>query len=96
MLLLNASRPTPLFSWRLRQDRIVSAQLLLGSAGSNAGEGVLGLTKRGELLLLSVLSGGGDRRVAAPGQQVRASLYMTCYIRCDIIVVAFEEVSVAL
>ena len=78
MLLLNSGDPTPLHSWRLPGDTPTSMRLLLGSGGGP--EGVLCLTQRGELLMLSVAgapstaAGGGGALIPRPRQrQVRES-----------------------
>lgn len=67
VLLLDAARPTPLHSWRLKDDLVNCLQLGLGDAGSGRiREGILCLTDSGVLLLLAVASGAGD---AAPSSR---------------------------
>ncbi|CAN0483385.1 unnamed protein product, partial [Ectocarpus sp. 8 AP-2014] len=73
VLLLNSGDPTPLHTWRLPGDTPTSMRLLLGSGGGP--EGVLCLTQRGELLMLSVAgapstaAGGREALVPRPRQQ---------------------------
>eukprot|EP00903_Cladosiphon_okamuranus_P017264 g15909.t1 len=66
VLLLNSSNPTPLYTWRLPGDMPTSLKLLLDSGGGR--EGVLCLTRRGELLMLSVASpeDDGGKAVSVP------------------------------
>ncbi|CBJ32024.1 expressed unknown protein [Ectocarpus siliculosus] len=77
VLLLNSGDPTPLHTWRLPGDTPTSMRLLLGSGGGR--EGVLCLTQRGELLMLSVAgapstaAGRGEASVPRPRQQQVAS-----------------------
>ncbi|CAM9433399.1 unnamed protein product [Ectocarpus sp. 13 AM-2016] len=77
VLLLNSGDPTPLHTWRLPGDTPTSMRLLLGSGGGR--EGVLCLTQRGELLMLSVAgapsnaAGGRGALVPRPREQQVAS-----------------------
>ena len=60
VLLLNSGNPAPLYTWRLPDDAPVCLRLLVGTAVASGGrEGVLCLTRKGDLMLLSVASGGG-------------------------------------
>ncbi|CAM9483119.1 unnamed protein product, partial [Ectocarpus fasciculatus] len=67
VLLLNSGDPTPLHTWRLPGDTPTSMRLLLGSGGGR--EGVLCLTQRGELLMLSV-AGAPSTAVGGEGALV--------------------------
>lgn len=71
VLLLDSSSPTPLYVWRLPYDNPSCVRLLLGGSHSGGKEGVLCLTRRGELLLLSVASADGDVSNLSPAPKVR-------------------------
>ncbi|CAN0477575.1 unnamed protein product, partial [Laminaria digitata] len=67
VLLLNSGNPAPLYTWRLPDDVPVCLSLLVGTAAAYGGrEGVLCLTRKGDLILLSVASGGGDGKDLSP------------------------------
>lgn len=88
VLLLNSGNPTPLHTWRLTGDTPTSLRLLLDSGGGR--EGVLCLTRRGELLMLSVASPAEDggkalarQRQQQQQQQVRdehGSLFVVFFL----------------
>ncbi|CAN0031552.1 unnamed protein product, partial [Hapterophycus canaliculatus] len=75
VLLLNSSDPTPLHTWRLPDDTSTSLRLLLHGGGGAGGapEGVLCLTQRGELLMLSVASSSPSPVAARDGKAVLAT-----------------------
>lgn len=82
MLLLNSGDPTPLHTWRLPHDTPTCLRLLLGGGGGTADspEGVLCLTRRGELLMLSVASssyeGVRDGKTVLAPRQVRVGVFL--------------------
>ena len=72
VLLLNSGNPAPLYTWRLPDDVPVCLRLLVDTAAASGGrEGVLCLTQKGDLILLSVASGGGDGGNLPRRSQVR-------------------------
>lgn len=76
VLLLNSGDPVPLHTWRLPNDTPTCLQLLLDTTNSGGRDGVLCLTRKGELVLLSVASREGDGKVLAPRPQVSELMYV--------------------
>lgn len=82
MLLLDGGRPTPLYTWKLKGDYVVSLQLFLGSGKSAGPEGVLCLTAKGEMLLLSVATTTGDKASSTPGVKVSNARHHPRVVLC--------------
>lgn len=76
VLLLNSGDPVPLHTWRLPNDTPTCLQLMLDTTNSGGRDGVLCLTRKGELVLLSVASREGDGKVLAPRPQVGECMYV--------------------
>lgn len=70
VILLDAAQGTPLYSWRLRFQRVTCLRLLLGGGSSGGHEGVLCLTDRQQLLLLAVPPNGEEGSLSARKTEV--------------------------